>query len=387
MNSALDRPLREPGDFHDLFVGELLDVAQSIVPVRDVHRAQGGEREGGNHRGIAPPGGQLHQHAGLVVGKGIDGPDSGTPGNQRHHHREQRLAAHQTGEADELVGAVDVLDRAGAEQQRPHHQDVVDHVEETGREAEATALAKMALTIEEHYGRPMDVEWGKDGETGELFILQARPETVKSRSGQTLERFRLESRGPVLAEGRAIGQRIGQGMEQHMAGMAGYLVLMFFAAQFVSYFSWSQLGLISAVRGAEWLQVLNPGPAVLMVGFVLFAALVNLMVGSATAKWALLAPAFIPMLMIAGISPEVTQMAYRVGDSTTNIITPLMPYFGVVVAFAQRYDRNIGIGTIIATMLPYSMFFFIFWVILFYVWVFLFGLPVGPGSPTYYPVN
>lgn len=168
-------------------------------------------------------------------------------------------------------------------------------------------------------------------------------------------------------------------MEASMATMASYLVLMFFAAQFVSYFGWSQLGLISAVRGAELLQTLNPGPAALMVGFVLFAALVNLMIGSAAAKWALLAPAFIPMLMIAGISPEATQMAYRVGDSTTNIITPLMPYFGVVVAFAQRYDRNIGIGTIIATMLPYSVWLLLSWSLLLVVWIVL-EIPPGPGA-------
>lgn len=168
-------------------------------------------------------------------------------------------------------------------------------------------------------------------------------------------------------------------MEASMATMASYLVLMFFAAQFVSYFSWSQLGLISAVRGAELLQTFNPGPAVLMVGFVLFAALINLMIGSASAKWALLAPAFIPMLMIAGISPEATQMAYRVGDSTTNIITPLMPYFGVVVAFAQRYDRNIGIGTIIATMLPYTLWLLLGWSLLLVVWIVL-EIPPGPGA-------
>lgn len=172
-------------------------------------------------------------------------------------------------------------------------------------------------------------------------------------------------------------------MEASMAVMASYLVLMFFAAQFVSYFSWSQLGLISAVRGAALLQALDPGPALLMVGFVLVAASVNLMIGSASAKWALLAPAFIPMLMLSGISPEATQMAYRVGDSTTNIITPLMPYFGVVVAFAQRYDRNIGIGTIIATMLPYAIWLLLSWSLLLVVWILL-EIPPGPGATVFF---
>lgn len=168
-------------------------------------------------------------------------------------------------------------------------------------------------------------------------------------------------------------------MEATMATMAGYLVLMFFAAQFVSYFAWSELGIISAIRGAAVLKAMDPNTAVLLVSFVLFAALINLLVGSASAKWALLAPVFVPMLMLAGITPEATQVAYRIGDSTTNIITPLMPYFGVVLAFAQRYDKDIGIGTIIATMLPYSLWFLVSWSLLLAAWIAL-GLPLGPGA-------
>jgi len=169
------------------------------------------------------------------------------------------------------------------------------------------------------------------------------------------------------------------GMESSMATMASYLVLMFFAAQFVNYFAWSQLGIISAIKGAALLQALDPNIAVLLVCFVVFAALINLLVGSASAKWALLAPVFVPMLMLAGISPEATQVAYRIGDSSTNIITPLMPYFGVVLAFAQKYDRNIGIGTIIATMLPYSLWLLIAWSVMLAGWILL-GLPLGPGA-------
>lgn len=169
------------------------------------------------------------------------------------------------------------------------------------------------------------------------------------------------------------------GMESSMATMATYLVLMFFAAQFVNYFAWSQLGIISAIKGAAVLKALDPNAAVLLVCFVLFSALINLLIGSATAKWALLAPVFVPMLMLAGISPEATQVAYRIGDSTTNIITPLMPYFGVVLAFAQKYDRNIGIGTIIATMLPYSLWLLISWSALLAGWILL-DLPLGPGA-------
>ena len=172
------------------------------------------------------------------------------------------------------------------------------------------------------------------------------------------------------------------GMESAMVTMATYIVLMFFAAQFVSWFGWSQLGTITAIKGAEALQALNPNPAILLVCFVLLAAFINLLIGSASAKWALLAPIFVPMLLLSGISPEATQVAYRIGDSSTNIITPLMPYFGVIVAFVQKYDKNAGIGTMLATMMPYSLMFLVSWSVLLAVWVLL-GLPLGPGAPIF----
>ena len=172
------------------------------------------------------------------------------------------------------------------------------------------------------------------------------------------------------------------GMERAMVTMASYIVLMFFAAQFVNWFGWSQLGTITAIKGAEVLQALNPNAAVLLVLLVLLCACINLLIGSASAKWALLAPIFVPMLLLSGISPEATQVAYRVGDSATNIITPLMPYFGVVVAFVQKYDRNAGVGTMLATMLPYSLMFLAAWSLLLGLWI-LFGLPLGPGAPIF----
>lgn len=177
-------------------------------------------------------------------------------------------------------------------------------------------------------------------------------------------------------------QRWGEcidGMEQHMATMAGYLVLMFFAAQFVNYFAWSNLGTIIAIHGAALLKSLALPAALTLVVFVVLAAMINLFIGSASAKWALLAPVFVPMLLLAGLSPEAAQVAYRIGDSSTNIITPLMPYFGVVVAFAQRYQKDIGIGSLIAMMLPYSMAFLLIWSALLVAWVLL-GLPLGPGA-------
>lgn len=180
------------------------------------------------------------------------------------------------------------------------------------------------------------------------------------------------------------GNDVVTGMEKSMETMAGYLVLMFFAAQFINYFAWSQIGVIAAISGAEMLQSLQLHAVTLLVAFIVFAALINLLVGSASAKWALMAPVFVPMLLLNGISPEATQVAYRVGDSTTNIITPLMPYFGVIVAFVQRYDKQAGIGTIIAMMLPFSIAFLCGWSLLLALWVFL-ELPLGPGAPIYLP--
>lgn len=182
-------------------------------------------------------------------------------------------------------------------------------------------------------------------------------------------------------------QRSGEfvrGMEQHMATMAGYLVLMFFAAQFVSYFAWSNLGSITAIKGAALISMLDVHPGVLLLVFILMTSVINLFVGSALAKWALVAPIFVPMFMLSGISPEATQMAYRIGDSSTNIITPLMPYYGVVIAFAQRYEKNLGIGTLIAMMLPYSIAFLLSWSALLILWV-LFDWPLGPGAGIFMP--
>ena len=174
-------------------------------------------------------------------------------------------------------------------------------------------------------------------------------------------------------------RNIIEGMEKSMVTMASYLVLMFFAAQFVNYFAWTELGAILAIHGATWLSSLGLGVTLTMIGFIVLAALINLFIGSASAKWALLAPVFVPMFYLLGISPEASQVAYRIGDSTTNIITPLMPYFGVVVAFAQRYQRDIGMGTIMATMLPYSVVFLLGWSLLLVAWIAL-GLPLGPGA-------
>ena len=194
------------------------------------------------------------------------------------------------------------------------------------------------------------------------------------------------------AYGRAAGtmktdRDIIDAMAHALSTLGLYIVLVFFAAQFVAFFGWTNLGAITAVSGANFLQDTGlTGPALFFL-FILMCAVINLSLGSASAQWAVTAPIFVPMLMLIGYSPEAIQAAYRIGDSTTNIITPMMSYFGLILAWAVRYDKNLGVGTMIALMLPYSMAFIVIWSTFFYVWTFMLGLPVGPGSPTFYPAG
>lgn len=173
-----------------------------------------------------------------------------------------------------------------------------------------------------------------------------------------------------------------QGMGKAMETMGIYIVLTFFASQFVAYFNWTNLGKIFAIEGAIALKSSGLGAVPLLIAFVLLSSTINLVMGSASAKWALMAPVFIPMFMLVGFSPELIQVAYRVGDSVTNIISPMMSYFALIVAFLAKYDKNAGIGTIVATMLPYSLFFFIVWTIMLIIWVVI-GIPLGPDAPMF----
>jgi aminobenzoyl-glutamate transport protein len=170
-----------------------------------------------------------------------------------------------------------------------------------------------------------------------------------------------------------------KGMSQTVGNLGSYIVMVFFAAQFVAYFNWSNLGIILAINGANFLQFLGLGQIPLIIGLVIISALINIIMGSASAKWAVLAPVFVPMFMILGYSPELTQVAYRIGDSTTNIISPMLPYFAFIVCIMQKYKKDTGIGTLVATMLPYTVSLIITWVIFLVIW-FLIGLPLGPGA-------
>ncbi|WP_251357837.1 AbgT family transporter [Kangiella sp. TOML190] len=175
-------------------------------------------------------------------------------------------------------------------------------------------------------------------------------------------------------------------MSKAMGGMAYYIVMAFFCALFVSAFAKSNLGALLAIEGAQALKAMAFPSSVTIVGIVLLTAFVNLFVGSASGKWALLAPIFVPMLMQLGISPDLTQAAYRVGDSSSNIITPLMPYFPLVVVYCQKYVKDTGIGTLVAMMLPFSIAFLIGWTI-FLLAYWGTGMPLGVQASYIYPAG
>ena len=194
---------------------------------------------------------------------------------------------------------------------------------------------------------------------------------------------------PAVAYGLAAGtiktnRDVGRMIEETLGTMGSYIALAFAASQFVAYFGWSNLGLILAVTGADLLRASGLSGIPLIVLFVFVCAAIDLFVASASAKWAVIGPVFVPMLMIMGYSPELTQAAYRIGDSFTNIITPLMPYMPLIIAFAQKYEPRIGLGTLLTLMLPYSVAFAIGWTVLLALWILL-GIPLGPGSGMVYP--
>ena len=194
---------------------------------------------------------------------------------------------------------------------------------------------------------------------------------------------------PGVAYGLTVGtfkdnKDVANAMSKAMSSMGAFLALAFVSAQFINYFGYTKLGTIIALAGASFLESINIGLIPLMIIFVLFSAFMNLFMGSASAKWNILAPVFVPMFMLLGYSPELCQLAYRIGDSCTNIITPMMTYYAVIIMFAQRYDKKAGIGTITATMLPYSVCFLIFWTILLVIWLTV-GLPIGIETSLFYP--
>lgn len=186
---------------------------------------------------------------------------------------------------------------------------------------------------------------------------------------------------PSVVYGKIAGtvkneKEVAAHMSKAMSSMGGYLCLAFVASQFISYFNYTNLGTIIAVKGAELLQSANIGAIPLLVGFIIITAFINLFMGSASAKWAIMAPVFIPMFIKLNIDPAAVQTAYRIADSSTNIISPLMSYFAMVIVFTQVYDKKSGIGTITSMMLPYSMTFLVAWTVMFIIWM-VAGIPFG----------
>jgi aminobenzoyl-glutamate transport protein len=201
-----------------------------------------------------------------------------------------------------------------------------------------------------------------------IFILFLIPGVVYGYAAKTIKTHR----------------DIIKGMSNAMSTMGYYIVMAFFASLFIAAFTESNVGALLALKGAGALREAGLPGQVTIMGIVLLTGMVNLLIGSASAKWALLAPIFVPMLMELGISPELTQAAYRVGDSTTNIITPLMPYFPLVVVFCRRYVTSTGIGTLVSTMLPYSLAFLAAWTV-FLLGFWTAGVPLGLQAPYTYP--
>lgn len=171
-------------------------------------------------------------------------------------------------------------------------------------------------------------------------------------------------------------------MTEGIAGMAGYIVMVFAIAQFIQYFNWSNLGIWLAVNGSEFLKEIGFTGILLILSYSVFTSLLNFLIPSGSAKWALEAPIFIPMFMQLGYHPGFIQAAYRIGDSSTNMITPISPYLPILLGYIQRYDKKAGVGTYITLMLPYTIAFFLAFVAVLLVFVFA-GIPFGPGVGVY----
>lgn len=242
--------------------------------------------------------------------------------------------------------------------------------------AGGAAVALFALTL-----LPSDTPWAAPpAADGSRALLVSAAPLMQSIVPLIFVSFLVPGIAYGLAAGSVRTHRdVVAGMSKAMSGMGYYIVMAFFCAQFIYAFGQSNLGALLAIKGADTLRELGLPIAVTLVGVVLLTGFVNLLVGSASAKWALIGSIMVPMLMQLGVSPDLTQAAYRVGDSSTNIITPLLPYFPLIVVFCRRYVQGSGIGTLIALMLPYSLALLLSWTafLLLFWWL---GLPLGVGS-------
>ena len=190
-----------------------------------------------------------------------------------------------------------------------------------------------------------------------------------------------------LAYGRGAGtittsDQVLASITKSWAGLAALLFLFLLIAQFIAYFNYSNMAQVAAVKLGDWLEQANIGALWLLIGFVFVTALVNFIMPAAIAKWAILAPIFIPLFLRLDVAPQTVLAAYRVGDSPSNVITPLMAYFPLIVIFTQRYRKDAGIGTVVSMMLPFVVVLSVVWTLFFVAW-YLIGIPLGPGSPVH----
>ena len=193
---------------------------------------------------------------------------------------------------------------------------------------------------------------------------------------------------PGIAYGVALGKYkndkdVWADISQGFAEMGNYVFMCFFISIFTNFFSVSKMGTVLAIAGANGLEAIGFTGIPLMIGLIVVASFVNLFIGSASAKWAILAPVFVPMMMLMGYDPALTQVVYRIGDSLTNPLSPLFTYMPVAIGFVRKYNKDAGLGTVIANMIPYSATFAVIWIIQLVIWV-LAGLPLGPGGGIYY---
>lgn len=172
-------------------------------------------------------------------------------------------------------------------------------------------------------------------------------------------------------------------MSDSMKDMGSYIVIAFAASLFIALFNWSNIGIVMSVKGASILKNSGFTGIGIIIGFIFLEGFINIFVGSASAKWAIMAPIFVPMLLLLGYNPAVTQMAFRIGDSITNPISPLFPFFPMLITFVRKYDKEAGIGTIVSNMIPYSIVFAIVWALLLVIFI-MFNIPLGPGGAIRY---
>lgn len=172
-------------------------------------------------------------------------------------------------------------------------------------------------------------------------------------------------------------------MSDSMKDMGSYIVIAFAASLFIALFNWSNLGIVMSVKGADILKNSGFTGIGIIVGFIVLESFINIFIGSASAKWAIMAPIFVPMLLLVGYNPALTQMAFRIGDSITNPISPLFPFFPMIITFVRKYDKEAGIGTVVSNMIPYSILFGIAWILILVVFI-IFNIPLGPGGAIKY---